>query len=53
MQPQPLELVGIVMRNGSPFEEHYECPCCGASLARAVAAAPEARIWFLVGRVCH
>ncbi|KVH29568.1 hypothetical protein [Burkholderia cepacia] len=45
---QHLELVGVVMRNGRPFEEHYECPTCGASLSRPLMALPEASIWFMV-----
>ena len=53
LQPRHLELVAVVTRRSAPFEEHYECPNCGASLARAVAAALEARTWFLVDGVRH
>lgn len=48
-----LELVGVVMRNGRPFEEHYECLSCGASLSRPLMALPEARIWFVVNVPRH
>lgn len=53
IEPQHLELVGVVTRNGSPIEEHYQCPACGASLSRSVAAVPEARIWFVVDGLRH
>ncbi|KVG05415.1 hypothetical protein WJ24_27705 [Burkholderia vietnamiensis] len=47
-EAQHLELVGVVMRNNRPFEEHYECPSCGASLSRPLMALPEASVWFMV-----
>lgn len=53
LESQHLEMVGVVSRNGRPFEEHYECPTCGASLSRAVAAVAEARVWFLVDGIRH
>lgn len=52
-KPQHLELVGVVTRNGSPFEEHYQCPECGATLVRAVASVSEARVWFVVDGLRH